>query len=66
MPNIFKRKLDEKIPYCILHTDVTECKLTTGKKVYNSPVEDEAALEILSCSVSYSLEMKTIYQMLDE
>lgn len=65
-PNILNQKFDEKIPYRVLHTDVTEFKLTTGKKVYISPVVDEASLEILACSVSYSPEMKTIYQMLDE
>ncbi|QNQ80689.1 IS3 family transposase [Lactobacillus sp. PV034] len=65
-PNILKQKFDEKIPYRVLHTDVTEVKLTTGKKVYISPVVDEASLEILACCTSYSPEMKTIYQMLDE
>ena len=37
-----------------LHTDVTEYKLTNDKKVYISPVVDEASLEILACTVSYS------------
>lgn len=65
-PNILNQTFDETIPYKVLHTDVTEYKLTSGKKVYISPVVDEASLEILACAVSYSPEMKTIYNMLDE
>lgn len=65
-PNILNQVFDETIPYKVLHTDVTEYKLTNGKKVYISPVVDEASLEILACAVSYSPEMKTIYKMLDE
>ena len=65
-PNVLNQVFDETIPYKVLHTDVTEYKLTNGKKVYISPVVDEASLEILACAVSYSPEMKTIYRMLDE
>ncbi|QNQ81611.1 IS3 family transposase [Lactobacillus sp. PV012] len=65
-PNILNQIFDETIPYKVLHTDVTEYKLTNGKKVYISPIVDEASLEILACAVSYSPEMKTIYRMLDE
>ena len=60
-PNILNQTFDETIPYKVLHTDVTEYKLTNGKKVYISLVVDEASLEILACAVSYSPEMKTIY-----
>lgn len=65
-PNILHQEFNETKPYRVLHTDVTEYKLTNGKKAYISPVVDEASLEILACSVSYSPEMKTIYEMLDE
>lgn len=65
-PNILNQTFDEKVPYRVLHTDVTEYKLTSGKKVYISPVIDEASLEILACAASYSPEMITIYAMLDE
>lgn len=65
-PNILNQVFDETVPYKVLHTDVTEFKLTSGRKVYISPVIDEASLEILACAVSYSPEMKTIYAMLDE
>lgn len=65
-PNILNQTFDEKVPYRVLHTDVTEYKLTSGKKVYISSVIDEASLEILACAVSYSPEMITIYDMLDE
>ncbi len=64
--NILNQTFDETRPYHVLHTDVTEYKLTNGRKVYISPVVDEASLEILACSVSHSPEMKTIYKMLDE
>jgi putative transposase len=65
-PNILHQQFNETRPYHVLHTDVTEYKLTNGKKVYISPVVDEASLEILACAVSYSPEMQTIYAMLDE
>lgn len=65
-PNILKQTFNETVPYKVLHTDVTEYKLTSGNKVYISPVIDEASLEILACTASYSPEMKTIYTMLDE
>lgn len=65
-PNILGQHFNETRPYHVLHTDVTEYKLTSGKKVYISPVVDKASLEILACAVSYSPEMKTIYAMLDE
>ena len=45
---------------------MTEYKLINVRKAYISPIVDEASLEIFACSVSYSLEMKTIYKMLDE
>lgn len=64
--NILKQKFNEKMHYRVLQTNVTEFKLTIGKNAYISPVVDEASLEILTCSVSYSPEMKTIYQMLDK
>lgn len=57
--NILNQTFDETRPYHVLHTDVTEYKLTNGRKVYISPVVDEASLEILACSVSHSPEMKT-------
>lgn len=63
---ILNQTFDKKVLYRVLHTDVTEYKLTSGKKVYISPVVDEASLEILACAVSYSPEMITIYDMLDE
>lgn len=53
-PNILNQTFDETIPYKVLHTDVTEYKLTSGKKVYISPVVDEASLEILACSKLFS------------
>lgn len=65
-PNVLNQIFDETIPYKVLHTDVTEYKLTNGKKVYILPIVDEASLEILACAVSYSPKMKTIYRMLDE
>ena len=40
--------------------------MTSGKKVYISPVIDKASLEILACQVSYSPNMKLVYDMLAE
>ena len=64
--NILKQRFNETRPYHVLHTDITEYKLTTGKKVYISPVIDEASLEILACQVSYSPNMRLVYDMLAE
>lgn len=50
--NLLQQKFDETGPYHVLHTDVTEYKLTAGKKIYISPVIDEASLEILACQAS--------------
>ena len=36
--------------------------MTSGKKVYISPVIDMASLEILACQVSYSPNMKLVYR----
>lgn len=48
------------------YTDITEYKLTTGKKVYISPVVDEASLEILACQASYSPNLSLVLEMLTE
>ncbi len=64
--NILKQRFNETRPYHVLHTDITEYKLTSGKKVYISPVIDEASLEILACQVSYSPNMRLVYDMLTE
>ena len=40
--------------------------ITTGKKVYISPVIDESSLEIQACQVSYSPNMRLVYDMLAE
>lgn len=50
--NLLQQKFDETGPYHVLNTDVTEYKLTAGKKIYISPVIDEASLEILACQAS--------------
>ena len=46
---------------CILISPNT---MSSGKKVYISPVIDEASLEILACQVSYSPNMNLVYDML--
>ncbi len=40
--------------------------MTSGKKVYISPVIDESSLEIQACQVSYSPNMRLVYDMLAE
>ena len=50
--NLLQQHFDEERPYHVLHTDITEYALTNGKKVYISPVVDEASLEILACTAS--------------
>ncbi|MBT8906701.1 transposase, partial [Lactobacillus delbrueckii subsp. bulgaricus] len=57
---------DEERPYHVLYTDITEYALTNGKKVYILPVVDEASLEILGCTASYSPDMELVLGILDE
>lgn len=64
--NLLQQHFDEERPYHVLHTDITEYALTNGKKVYISPVVDEASLEILACTASYSPDMELVLGMLDE
>ncbi|MCD5528462.1 DDE-type integrase/transposase/recombinase, partial [Lactobacillus delbrueckii] len=64
--NLLQQHFDEERPYHVLHTDITEYALTNGKKVYLSPVVDEASLEILACTASYSPDMELVLGMLDE
>ncbi|MBD5835048.1 IS3 family transposase [Lactobacillus delbrueckii] len=64
--NLLQQHFDEKRPYHVLHTDITEYKLANGRKVYISPVVDEASLEILACKASYSPNMGLVLSMLDE
>lgn len=64
--NILQQHFDEERPYHVLHTDITEYVLTNGKKVYISPVVDEASLEILACTASYSPNTDLVLGMLDE
>ncbi|MFR0593056.1 IS3 family transposase [Limosilactobacillus mucosae] len=63
---LLQQHFDEERPYHVLHTDITEYVLTNGKKVYISPVVDEASLEILACTASYSPDMDLVLSMLDE
>ncbi|WP_157660273.1 IS3 family transposase [Lactobacillus delbrueckii] len=64
--NLLQQHFDEERPYHVLHTDITEYALTNGKKVYISPVVDEASLEILACTASYSPDMELVLGMQDE
>ena len=64
--NLLQQHFDEERPDRVLHTDITEYALTNGKKVCISPVVDEASLEILACTASYSPDMELVLGMLDE
>ena len=65
-PNILKQKFNECRVYHVLHTDITQFKLTNHQFGYISAVIDEASNEVLAAQVSASPNQILIKQTLDE
>lgn len=51
-PNFLKQHFNEKIPFQVLHTDVTQIRLSSQKFAYISAITDEASKEVLALAVS--------------
>lgn len=65
-PNILKQKFDARRPFTVLHTDVTQVRLYSGKWAYISSIKDEASCEVLAAVVSASPNKALIKATLDE
>lgn len=52
VPNILKQKFNESTPYKVLHTDISQKKLSNSIRGYISPVIDEASGQVVACAVS--------------
>jgi putative transposase len=53
--NILKQKFNQTVPYRVLHTDVTQVKLSNSQWGYISSITDEASREIIGISVKCPL-----------
>lgn len=65
-PNILKGRFVAKIPFTVLHTDITQVKLLNGKFGYISSIMDEATREVLGMVVSSSPNKALVQATLDE
>ena len=65
-PNILKQTFNEHCAYHVLHTDITQLKLTNHQFGYISAVIDEASNEVLAAQVSASPNQILIKKTLDE
>jgi putative transposase len=65
-PNILRGRFVAKIPYTVLHTDITQVKLLNGKFGYISSIMDEATREVIGMVVSDSPNKALVQATLDE
>lgn len=65
-PNRLNQHFDVTEPYRVLHTDVTQVKMTNGKFGYISAVLDEGSHEILAIQVSSRPDKKLILNTLNQ
>ncbi|QYH52009.1 IS3 family transposase [Liquorilactobacillus hordei] len=65
VPNLLKQQFKAHKPYTVLHTDVSQFKLTCGKWGYISTVIDEASNEVLAAKVSSTPNRVLIDQTLE-
>lgn len=63
--NLLKQKFDATKPYTVLHTDITQVRLTNGQWGYISEVIDEASGEVIGVVVSNSANKKQLSDTLD-
>lgn len=64
--NLLKGRFVAKVPYTVLHTDITQVRLLNGKFGYISTIMDEATREILGIVVSDSPNKDLVAATLDE
>lgn len=65
-PNILGQNFNAKIPYTVLHTDVTQVHLAKNKWAYISSVIDEASRSVLASKVSEHPNKRLINSMLNQ
>ncbi|WP_160300362.1 IS3 family transposase [Lactiplantibacillus herbarum] len=65
-PNILNQAFDAKIPYAVLHTDVTQVRLSNQKWAYISAVIDEASREVLALKISEHPDKELIRKTLNQ
>lgn len=64
--NVLHQNFNESKPFQVLHTDVTQMKLSNNKWAYISAVIDEASKEILAVKISDSPNKELIMDTLDQ
>ncbi len=65
-PNILKQSFNEVTPYKVLHTDISQKKLSNSIKGYISPVIDEASGQVVACAVSSHPDQALINKTLSQ
>ena len=64
--NVLKQHFNATLPLTVMHTDVTQVRLTNGQWGYISAITDEASREVLAFSVSSSPNKEMIQDTLNE
>ena len=64
--NRLKQNFNEKCPYHVIHTDVTQVRLANHQWAYISAMIDEASQEILAFQISISPNKKLIIKTIEE
>lgn len=64
--NLLHQKFDAKVPFSVLHTDITQVKLANHKWGYISAIIDEASREVITAVVSESANKIQLYNTLND
>lgn len=65
-PNLLKQSFDAKLPYQVIHTDVTQVRLANHQWAYISAMTDEASKEVLAFQISSHPNKQLITNTLNE
>ncbi|WP_252180909.1 IS3 family transposase [Pediococcus stilesii] len=65
-PNILNQEFNEHEPYKVVHTDITQIRLSNQKWGYISAMTDEASKEVLALSISDHPDKKLIFNTLEQ
>jgi putative transposase len=65
-PNILHQNFNAKVPYTVLHTDVTQIRLASHQWAYISSVIDEASRAVLASKVSLHPNKRLIGKTLNQ
>lgn len=65
-PNILKQSFNAKLPYQVIHTDVTQVRLANHQWAYISAMTDEASKEVLAFQIGHHPDRQLITNTLNE